>query len=714
MRFNCTIFIQLLAACILTSCSEQKAKVERKSGFQDFVKGYNNTIEEWLAQQKVVAMKEKIEIKKKLAEVDPADAKVIKSLESKLNANTRLLKRIDYRISKKEFISQKAEADLPQDLNWETGEEVIEKGDPNAKKGGVFHTHIPEFPPTIRPLGPNSNNSFRSELHDNIELGMVNYDYIEKKFFPSLASEWAFGNDGRTVFYKLDPDATFSDGVKVTSKDFLFSLYIRLSDNITAPFQKQYFKNQFANVTTYGDGYVSISLPEPKPMLPFYANLTAAPAHFYDEYGPDYDERYQWRVPPTTGAYTLLPEDIKKGRSITLSRVKDWWARDKKHYQYSNNVDKIVYTVIAEKTKAFELFKLGKLDTFYLSAPDYWYEKMEIPQYFKGYIEKSTFYNVFPRVPRGLFINVDKKPLDNVNIRRGIAHAVDFDRVNAVIFRGDSQRLQQFSEGYGDMTNSNVKARGFSVKKAQDYFAKAGYSTMGKDGILTNDQGERLSFILSWAKGLSPDIDRMMELLSETAKKVGLEIQLDGQQSNIAFKNLIEKRHQIAYSGWAVRPPFPRYFQFFHSENAYDEKGNIKVQTNNVNSYSNPRMDKLVETVRTAKNLDELKEAAHEVQQIVRDEAIFIPALKVAYVRMGYWRWMRWPQTKYYEFSSPVIYSPTDAYSYWIDEDLKKETEEAMKSGKEFSEKSLIFDLYKDGLPSMEDLEKRTPTQPQP
>jgi microcin C transport system substrate-binding protein len=28
---------------------------------------------------------------------------------------------------------------------------------------------------------------------------------------------------------------------------------------------------------------------------------------------------------------------LKRGRSITMSRVKDWWARDLKHYRYTFN-----------------------------------------------------------------------------------------------------------------------------------------------------------------------------------------------------------------------------------------------------------------------------------------------------------------------------------------------------------------------------------------
>jgi hypothetical protein len=78
---------------------------------------------------------------------------------------------------------------------------------------------------------------------------------------------------------------------------------------------------------------ISVSLPEAKLYAPAIAGaLPPSPPHFYAEYGPDYNERYQWRFPPTTGAYEVLPEDIVKGASITQTRVKDWWAKDRKYY----------------------------------------------------------------------------------------------------------------------------------------------------------------------------------------------------------------------------------------------------------------------------------------------------------------------------------------------------------------------------------------------
>ncbi|MEO1856790.1 MAG: ABC transporter substrate-binding protein [Rubritalea sp.] len=701
------IFLCLLSVPLFTSCEETTVKVQRESGFEAFVENYNRNIEEWLLEEQEDIDKQEKILTKELQAASTETEK--KAKQSRLKELVKLREKYAYRQGLNGYFDFKEPSDIPQDLVWENGMENPIIGDSRAKKGGVFHTWMLTFPKTLRPFGKNSNGSFRGELYDQIDMGFVGYHPITDKPIPALASEWARGADGHTMFFKLDPDATYSDGVKIKASDFMFYIYIRISDNVINPFQKQYFKEQFANITTYGDSMISVSLPSPKPKLPYYCNISPSAPHFYSEYGPDYKDRYQWRVAPTTGAYTVHPEDIKKGRNVTLSRVKDWWAKDKKFYKYSHNVDKISYQVIAEKSKAFELFLIGDLDTFVLGSPDYWYEKMEVPQYFNGYIEKVQFYNDFPRVPRGIYLNIHQEPLNDLNVRLGLAHAMDFKKVNTILFRGDAERLRHCGEGFGMFSNPNIEPREYSVSKAEEYFAKAGYASRDSDGYLVNAKGARLQLEITW--GRVPIYDQMMDKLKEGAKKAGVEILLDGQQISVAFPKMLEKKHQSAFSGWNVQPPFPRYYGLYHSSNAYDEKGNVKPQTTNFNSYSNPVMDKLCEDIRAATNVESLRKDAWAVQKLVHDDALFIPALKSAYVRMGNWKWVQWPQTNLYEFCVPNVYLPTESYLYWIDEDLKKKILAAKKTGEKLPETNHFFDLYRKGIPKLEELEKRSINQ---
>ena len=96
--------------------------------------------------------------------------------------------------------------DLPEDLIWEEGLDQPELGSSRAEKGGTFNTYFSglSFPPTIRPIGRNANNSFRSEHWDNVEMALVSLHPNTMETIPGLADRWAVGKDGRTVYFRIN------------------------------------------------------------------------------------------------------------------------------------------------------------------------------------------------------------------------------------------------------------------------------------------------------------------------------------------------------------------------------------------------------------------------------------------------------------------------------------------------------------------------------
>src|SRR3954469_23967550 len=64
------------------------------------------------------------------------------------------------------FFITKTIADLPKDLKWEDGSDQQEFGSPDAKKGGTYKHYIPDYPRTLRVIGPDSNEAFRSYIED--------------------------------------------------------------------------------------------------------------------------------------------------------------------------------------------------------------------------------------------------------------------------------------------------------------------------------------------------------------------------------------------------------------------------------------------------------------------------------------------------------------------------------------------------------------------
>jgi len=677
----------------ISNSQDSDAELRGQKGFDNWIGQYNDYIAGWLDEQ-VAGSETKInDLKGQLSDLQPdADSERAKLTES-VAAQEAILDRMNKRIALGDYIATYPLSELPAGLKWEDGQNEPEIGDPNAKKGGTFRYWIPSFPPNIRPIGSNSNHSFRGEIYDNVEVALTKLHPETGGNIPGVAKEWAIGQNGQTCFYRLDPDAAYNDGVKVEAVDFHWWVYLRAADYTLSPWFKQYIREQIAQVAIYGDDIIAITLPDPKPNLVYSGAIYPSAKHFYAEYGPDYEERYQWRVPPTTGAYTVLPEDLRKGVSVTLSRQEDWWARDKKFYRYRYNVDRIRYLVIRDMSKAWELFRAGEIDYFPITLPEYWYEKSEMPPVFNGYIERYTWYNQYPRLPWALYLNTQQGLLKEHEVRQGVCHATNWQKVIDVVFRGDATRLPGWTKGYGEIDNPEIKARPFSVADARKHFAAAGFTEEGSDGILRRKDGKRLEVVLTYTK--VPVRDRMMGILKEEARKAGLDIVLDAVDGTISFKKVSNKEHEMTFTAWGFQPPYPRYFEYFHSSNALDDKGKLKPNTNNVFSYGSERMDKLTSLYRNASSEAELIEYGREMQQIIHDAAIFIPGYMTEFSRIGCWRWVRWPDSEFTEFCPPKTYVPFESYVYWIDDEMKDETIDAKRSGKTFPEVQETKDRYR-------------------
>jgi microcin C transport system substrate-binding protein len=619
---------------------------------------------------------------------------------------------IDKRIASGEFpkfFREASIADLPADLPWIDGSELPEIGAPEAVKGGTFYAFIDDFPRTLRTSGPDSNGSFRPYILDDVvmrfgqrhpnetSIGPQGFHYM-----PGIAKAWATDPANKQVFVRMHPEARWSDGEPITVDDVFFLFYFYQSAYIKDPWYNNWYARNYTHVTRYDDHTFAIGIPEWKPdALSRVMDLEPMPAHFFKELGDDYVERYQWRFRPTSGAYVVLDEDIKKGRSIALTRNKDWWAKDQRFWRYRFNYDRIHLSVIRDTAKAFESFKKGELDAFGLSLPDYWYEKLPDtdPLVQNGYVAKKIFYNDVPRPTYGLWMNQSRPLLDNRDIRIGIQHATNWERVIREYFRGDYFRMRTTSDGYGEFTEPTIQPRNYSVDDALDAFARAGFTRRGADGILVNDAGQRLSFTLSSGYDNLRDV---LTILREEAAKAGLELRLEVLDGTAAWKKVQEKQHDIQFVAFNVSPEmYPRYWETYHSVNAYDQPflpdgapnpaRKPKTNTNNLQSIAIQELDQMIEAYRASSDAAEMKRLAFAMERMLHEDASFSPGFIMPFYRVGHWRWVRWPG----DFNVKLSRSAGELYLGWIDPAMKQEVLDARRAGKTYPPMIDVYDQYR-------------------
>lgn len=570
---------------------------------------------------------------------------------------------------------------LPEGLVWETNNEDPIFSSDKAKKGGTFRTSVYSFPLTLRTSGPDTGSIFANFINDN-SMNLVSIHPETANYIPSLATHWAYGDDGVTVYYKLDPNAKWSDGLPVTADDYLFTNEFSRSKFIVDPMTNSYFEEHIANVKKYDDYTISITgtSKKPKSDLLYYYSLGPTPRHFH-KLDENWVQDYNWRVEPNVGPYQITK--VKKGKYVEFSRKKDWWAKDYKYYKNRYNADIIHVRVIRELQIAFQHFLKGELDAYWMVWPDFWHEKATGREYDAGYIHKIQFYNDTPQRIQGYFLNTDYELFSDINMRCGFAHSLNIQKVIDVLIRGDYERQHTIFKGYGDYTNNEIRAREYDLVKAEEYFSKAGWGKRGADGIRVKD-GRRLSFSVNYGQD---NLTERFVLLREEAKKAGVELNLALQDSASLHKLYRDKKHQIAYLalGGGFRPSF---WSLFHSKNAHIPN------TSNFSNADDPELDNLIDAYRFGTEEEERKRLAREIAAKINDLCIYIPDYYVPYTRYSYWRWMKLP-----EFHGPKMAEHLFPYGdyglFWIDEEEKERTLAAKKAGEVFEPVTIIDTRYR-------------------
>lgn len=569
---------------------------------------------------------------------------------------------------------------LPDGIKWQTNPNAPVFASPQAKKGGTYRSYMMSFPLTFRHVGPDSNGSFASVIF-SLNLSLVGIHPNTEEVLPELATHWAYGDDNRTMYFRLDPDARWSDGKPVTADDYLYTLEFMRSKNIVAPWYNNYYTEKIERVIKYDTYTIAVVSKNPVPELHLKVTISPTPKHFYGNIPKDFVRRFNWKIAPNTGAYDI--NKVNKGKFVTLKRKKKWWAREKKYFKGRFNVDTIRYTVIRDLNTAFEYFKKNQLDSFSLTSPSFWHEKaqgMEI--YEKGYVKKVWFYNNTQQPSIGFWLNQANDLFKDRNLRYAFAHAINMDKLLNEVLRRDYSRLHNHYTGYGAYSNKTIKAREYSIEKVETLMRESGWDR-GPDGIWKKGE-RRFSVKVNYTAELHT---KRLVVLKEEAKRAGIEMILSRLDGSSSWKLNLEKKHEAAWTGFSTGLR-PAYWQHYHSDNAF------KTQTNNFTNTADPDLDRMIEQYRSSLKRQERIDLSQKIQQKLYEIGAFIPAYKVGYFRVVYWRWWQLPDIPATKHSGD-LFEELGTGLFWMDQKIRKETLAAMKSGKAFKPETIIEKTFR-------------------
>ena len=580
-----------------------------------------------------------------------------------------------------DMAAQTTEFKLPDGLQWETNLDDPVVASTEARSGGTYYDSLFSFPVTFRSVGPNSNSGFRSYMDHN-RLGLLDSHPTTYKFIPSLATHWAVAKDNQTVYYKLNLNAQWSDGTPITAQDYAYTIEFMRSPHILAPWYNNYYTEELKEVVVHAPDVISVVSSKPHIKKVLLRTTSISPMHrTFNKLDKDWVKNYNWKVEPLSGPYYIA--SWKHGHYVTLKKIKDWWGQNLKYYKGKYNFETIHLKVIRDPESVWQHFITGKLMAHGLTIASYYHEKATGELFDKGYIKKLWHYNQQTHSSNILWINKTKAPWNDVNVRKAFAHALNFDKVNKEILRGEYLRLPAFYYGFGGYDNPGVKAREFSIDQAAALMKQSGWS-LGKDTFWQKNGTKLTAKILT----IIPHHQDRLILLKEEAKKAGFDLDIQLQDGAAGYKSVMQKDYAVLWAAWGGGRPGvfpPRYREYFHSEFA-------APQSNNFTMSASGELDTLIAEYRGTFDEAKKQQLSQAILQYIHDDAAFIPGFINPFVRIGYWRYLQLPKLS--GFKSGVS-RETLMYYGWIDPAAEKQLKEYQKAGKSFGKSETIDETFR-------------------
>ena len=578
---------------------------------------------------------------------------------------------------------------LPADIVWETNEGDPRIGSEEAIRGGTINLPLGSYPLTFRLIGPNSNGEFAGwNRAFTFDFTLVRKHPVTGRYMPIMATHWSVQEDQRTIYFRLDPDARWSDGSPITADDYVFTLEMMRSPHVLAPYYNQYAELYFESIDKIDDYTLRIvGKRESWRPLSDYGEVWPTPAHttVLDE---DWVERTTNQPQVAVGPYVVT--EVSRGVSVTFERIDDWWGDGKRYFQGLFNVDRIHLKVIPIE-RWLDFLRSGEIDRMVELTARTWNEQYTFPAVRNGWIRRARVFLESPSPMFGLQMNLEAPIFQNQDFRKAMQYLFNFERLNRNLMYDEYFRLTSFFGGT-EYANPDIKPYPFDPVKAREHLERAGYRRPDKvrngnlltgiantfrgllftrsstDDVLVNERGEKARFELIYGDAR---FTGHLTVMQQEYRRAGVDIRLRLLEPGTAFeRGLVRKYEMKTDSRGAGFYPAPRQY--------FDTESKSTINNNNIWGFGTAEMDSLIQVYEEDLDFGDREAAMHRIEEIVQDEAFYIPFWTAPYARIVHWDYLRFP-----EFYLPPRGDLSIEYMvYWIDPDRRAALEEAMDAGR--------------------------------
>ncbi|MFH1485289.1 MAG: ABC transporter substrate-binding protein [Chloroflexota bacterium] len=317
----------------------------------------------------------------------------------------------------------------------------------------------------------------------NVYQGLVRIDHLDHQTIrPELAEKWEISPDGKSYTFTLYKGIKWHDGKPFTTDDVLYSL-----DRIRDP-------KKYKAISPRGEGLIAaldkVEAPAPDtiklttkyPSASFLLNIACGwvaiqPKHVLEAKGDMKKDCVG------TGPFKLKEKNA--GISLDLVKNPDYYIKGLPY------LDGIKFFTVADDATRFSAFRTGQALITFSGSKGLSTTHTEIVR--KEMADKAVAFDHDSQMRFLIVFNMNKKPWDNVRVRKAVDLA--FDRQAAIKVNGRGNIGSIYAEPWGMNPSELIKLPGYrqpkdaDIAQAKKLMAEAGYADGFKTTVLARIGG---------------------------------------------------------------------------------------------------------------------------------------------------------------------------------------------------------------------------------
>ena len=344
-------------------------------------------------------------------------------------------------------------------------------------------------------------------VYPSLAVEQPDYHLHPPTFAPALAESWSWSEDHLELTLELDPDARWSDGVPITSRDVVFSWKAQISPELDWLFASA--KNDISSVEALDDHRVRVTYNRFYPYQFMDLNDGAiVPAHAWETIPFDEWTSTDWSQHVVAGGPFKLGKHTRQ-QEIVLERNPGYFRSGLPY------LDRLVFRVVPSDQGLITQLLAGELD-FVRSIPP-----SDVPRVRShSDLELVAFED---RAYTHICWNTSRPDLADPRVRTALTMAIDREALVDVVYGGFARI------GVGPVLSSfwafnrELEPTPFDPVTATALLAEAGWTDGDGDGLVDRD-GEPLTIEL-----LAPAENQLRQdiaiLVQEDLKRIGVRVE---------------------------------------------------------------------------------------------------------------------------------------------------------------------------------------------